>query len=208
MLCQSGNKMSRFRLSFAYTWSMSQDTFLNDHFLIAMPAMGDPNFHHSVTYICEHNEQGALGITINRPMNLNLGDIFDQLNLERSPDISESAPILLGGPVQPERGFVLHNPRGQWDSSMETGKNIQVTTSQDVLQAMARGEGPDQAIVALGYAGWTAGQLELEVVENAWLTVPSSREILFETPYDKRWESAAALLGVDVKNISNYAGHD
>lgn len=199
--------MSRFRLSFAYTRGMSQDTFLNDHFLIAMPAMGDPNFHHSVTYICEHNEQGALGITINRPMNLNLGDIFDQLNLERSPDIGESAPILLGGPVQPERGFVLHNPRGQWDSSMETGKNIQVTTSQDVLQAMARGEGPDQAIVALGYAGWTAGQLELEVVENAWLTVPSSREILFETPYDKRWESAAALLGVDVKNISNYAGH-
>lgn len=199
--------MSRFRLSFAYTWSMSKDTFLNDHFLIAMPAMGDPNFHHSVTYICEHNEQGALGITINRPMNLKLGDIFDQLNLERSPDISESAPILLGGPVQPERGFVLHNPGGQWDSSMETGKNIQVTTSQDVLQAMARGEGPDQAIVALGYAGWTAGQLELEVVDNAWLTVPSSREILFETPYDKRWESAAALLGVDVKNISNYAGH-
>ena len=199
--------MSRFRLSFAYTWSMSKDTFLNDHFLIAMPAMGDPNFHHSVTYICEHNEQGALGITINRPMNLNLGDIFDQLNLERSPDISESAPILLGGPVQPERGFVIHNPKGQWDSSMETGDQIQVTTSQDVLQAMARGEGPDQAIVALGYAGWTAGQLELEVVDNAWLTVPSSHEILFETPYDKRWESAAALLGVDVKNISNYAGH-
>lgn len=186
---------------------MSKDTFLNDHFLIAMPAMGDPNFHHSVTYICEHNAQGALGITINRPMNLNLGDIFDQLNLERSPDISESAPILLGGPVQPERGFVIHNPKGQWDSSMETGDQIQVTTSRDVLQAMARGEGPDQAIVALGYAGWTAGQLELEVVENAWLTVQSSPEILFETPYDKRWESAAALLGVDVKNISNYAGH-
>ncbi|MEE8464781.1 MAG: YqgE/AlgH family protein [Gammaproteobacteria bacterium] len=186
---------------------MSKDTFLNDHFLIAMPAMGDPNFHHSVTYICEHNAQGALGITINRPMNLNLGDIFDQLNLERSPDISESAPILLGGPVQPERGFVIHNPKGQWDSSMETGDQIQVTTSRDVLQAMARGEGPDQAIVALGYAGWTAGQLELEVVENAWLTVQSSHEILFETPYDKRWESAAALLGVDVKNISNYAGH-
>ncbi len=99
---------------------MSKDTFLNDHFLIAMPAMGDPNFHHSVTYICEHNAQGALGITINRPMNLNLGDIFDQLNLERSPDIGESAPILLGGPVQPERGFVIHNPKGQWDSSMET----------------------------------------------------------------------------------------
>ncbi len=186
---------------------MSKDTFLNDHFLIAMPAMGDPNFHHSVTYICEHNAQGALGITIKRPMNLNLGDIFDQLNLERSPDISESAPILLGGPVQPERGFVIHHPKGEWDSSMETGDQIQVTTSRDVLQAMARGEGPDQAIVALGYAGWTAGQLELEVVENAWLTVPSSHEILFETPYDKRWESAAALLGVDVKNISNYAGH-
>lgn len=186
---------------------MSKDTFLNDHFLIAMPAMGDPNFHHSVTYICEHNAQGALGITINRPMNLNLGDIFDQLNLERSPDISESAPILLGGPVQPERGFVIHHPKGEWDSSMETGDQIQVTTSRDVLQAMARGEGPDQAIVALGYAGWTAGQLELEVVENVWLTVPSSHEILFETPYDKRWESAAALLGVDVKNISNYAGH-
>ncbi len=186
---------------------MSKDTFLNDHFLIAMPAMGDPNFHHSVTYICEHNAQGALGITINRPMNLNLGDIFDQLNLERSPDVSETAPILLGGPVQPERGFVIHHPKGEWDSSMETGDQIQVTTSRDVLQAMARGEGPDQAIVALGYAGWTAGQLELEVVENAWLTVPSSHEILFETPYDKRWESAAALLGVDVKNISNYAGH-
>lgn len=186
---------------------MPKDTFLNDHFLIAMPAMGDPHFHHSVTYICEHNEQGALGITINRPMNLNLGDIFDQLNLDRSPDVSEKAPILLGGPVQPERGFVLHNPKGEWDSSMETGDKIQVTTSQDVLQAMARGEGPAQAIVALGYAGWTAGQLEQEVVENAWLTVPSSHEILFETPYDKRWESAAALLGVDLQSISNYAGH-
>ncbi len=199
--------MSRIRLSFAYTWSMSKDTFLNDHFLIAMPAMGDPHFHRSVTYICEHNEQGALGITINRPMNLNLGDIFDQLNLDRGPDVSETAPILLGGPVQPERGFVLHNPKGQWDSSIETGDKIQVTTSQDVLQAMARGEGPAQAIVALGYAGWTAGQLEREVVENAWLTAPSSPEILFETPFEKRWESAAALLGVDLQSISNYAGH-
>jgi putative transcriptional regulator len=109
--------------------------------------------------------------------------------------------------VQPERGFVLHNPKGEWDSSMETGKQIQVTTSQDVLQAMARGEGPDQAIVALGYAGWTAGQLEQEVAENAWLTVPASYEILFTTPFEKRWESAAALLGVDLHNISNYAGH-
>ncbi len=186
---------------------MSNDTFLNDQFLIAMPALGDPNFQRSVTYICEHNEQGALGITINRPMNLCLVDIFEQLKLEHSPTVGGTTPVLLGGPVQQERGFILHPPGGNWDSTMETGENVQVTTSQDVLQAMARGEGPEKAIVALGYAGWTAGQLEQEVAENSWLTVPATSDILFDTPYEKRWESAVALLGVDVKNISNYAGH-
>lgn len=186
---------------------VSDDRFLNDQFLIAMPALGDPNFNRSVTYICEHNDDGALGIVINKPMSLNLGDVFSQLELECPSRDQCAMPVLLGGPVQPERGFVLHRSSVDWDSSIRVSKDIQVTTSRDVLKSMADGHGPDPAIVALGYAGWTAGQLEREMTENAWLTVPASDEIIFEVPYERRWEAAAASIGVDLNQIGNLSGH-
>lgn len=186
---------------------MSENGFLGDQLLIAMPALGDPNFNRSVTYVCEHTDEGALGIVINKPMNLKLGDVFSQLDLECGSKDQCAIPVLLGGPVQPERGFVLHRADRVWESSIKVSCNIQVTTSRDVLKSMAQGLGPDPALVALGYAGWTAGQLEREMSENAWLTVPATNEIIFDVPYEQRWEAAAALLGVNLNTIGNLSGH-
>lgn len=186
---------------------MNDSGFLNHQLLIAMPALGDPNFNRSVTYVCEHNNEGALGIVINKPMNLNLGDVFSQLDLECQSTDRCALPVVLGGPVQQERGFVLHRSDRTWESSIRVSKDIQVTTSRDVLKSMADGLGPEPAVVALGYAGWTAGQLEREMTENAWLTVPAKNEIIFDLPFDQRWEAAAAVLGVDLHTIGNLSGH-
>ena len=184
-----------------------EPTNLTNQFLIAMPALSDPNFFHTVTYVCAHNDEGAMGIVINRQTDLKLGDILAQMAIEAIDEVAKDIPIYDGGPVQKERGFVIHRAGGEWDAMLDVGDGMTVTTSRDILAAVARGEGPKDALIALGYAGWGAGQLEREIAENAWLNGPADQRILFETPLEKRWEAAAALLGVDFGRLSTDAGH-
>lgn len=186
---------------------MGDVTWLTGHLLIAMPAMADPNFVRTVTYICEHTDQGALGIVINRPLQMDLGEVFQQLSLDSADADVTKQPVLRGGPVQIERGFVLHEPSRQWDATVEVSDSVYLTTSQDILTAMAQGTGPRRALMALGYAGWGAGQLESEMCANAWLSVPASASILFDTPYEARWAAAARLLGINLATLSSEAGH-
>ena len=160
---------------------MRQLATLSNQLLIAMPAMRDPNFARGVTFLCQHNEEGAMGLMVNRLSEYRLGDVLAQMNLASELTEVNDAPVLIGGPVQPERGFVLHVPAGNWESSFRISDRICVTTSRDILIAMAEGRGPDRAVVALGYAGWSPGQLEQELRENAWLTVPAQERLLFET---------------------------
>ena len=180
---------------------------LTNHFLIAMPSLMDPNFHQTVTYICAHNEEGAMGLVINRPMELHLSDVLEQLDIEATAEAVAHMPVFEGGPVQRERGFVIHRPAGVWDAVLRVTGELAVATSRDILAAMARGEGPRQTFVALGYAGWGAGQLERELAENAWLSGPADVRILFELPSEQRWAAAAASLGVDLTLLSTEAGH-
>ncbi len=186
---------------------MVEETNLTNHFIIAMPNLEDGNFSQSVTYICEHDENGALGITINRPSDISLREIFSQLQIQTSEEEVPRQPVLSGGPVQIDRGFILHTPVGQWESSLKVTDHIAVTTSRDIMHAIANNEGPEKSIIALGYAGWGPGQLEYELSENAWLSCPATEKILFETPYDKRWQAAALLLGIDLQLLSNQTGH-
>jgi putative transcriptional regulator len=186
---------------------MSNSSKLSNHFLIAMPGLEDPNFFHTATFICEHNEEGAMGIIVNRPLDVTLEEVLDQMNIEASASVDTSIPIYMGGPVQPEHGFVLHSPGGLWESSMVISDEIIVTTSQDILAAIAHNEGPKDYLIALGYAGWSENQLEDEIAENTWLSGPSNADILFHTPAEERWNSAAALLGVDLNLISSDVGH-
>jgi putative transcriptional regulator len=180
---------------------------LTNHLLIAMPSMLDPNFAQTVTLICEHNDKGALGIVLNKPLPMKLSDVLVQMKLEPRSESIAMQPVLRGGPVHGDRGFVLHRPGGEWDSSHQVSESIQVTTSRDVLAAMARGEGPDGAFIALGYAGWEAGQLERELLENAWLSVPVDEEVVFRLPYEERWLAAWRILGIDPAKLSLFAGH-
>ncbi len=178
-----------------------------DHFLIAMPGLCTGIFADSVTYICEHGDQGAMGIVINHPLDLSLEDIFEQLNIS-NPSHPHHEPILAGGPVSTERGFVLHNDTSKhWDSSLQVSDTLCLTSSQDILAAIARNEGPSQSLVALGYAGWTAGQLENELANNAWLTAPANGDIIFNTPIELRAQTAASTLGIDLALISTDIGH-
>ncbi len=186
---------------------MSVEQFLNGQFLIAMPAMADPNFDRTVTFVCEHNDDGALGIIVNRPTGMALGEILDQMELKVEDPLLAAMPVLQGGPVQPERGFVIHDSGEEYSSTLAVRDGLKVTTSRDILVAMAEGRGPARALIALGYAGWGAGQLEAEMAANAWLTVPASPDIIFATPFERRWESAAALLGVSMTSMSSEAGH-
>ena len=181
---------------------------LQDHFLIAMPAMGDPNFDGTVTYLCTHSDEGALGIVINKPLDIQLGEVFRQLSFDVLDDDQAAQPVLGGGPVKPGMGFVLHQSEHDYESTLENdGAEIKVTMSKDILSALAQGQGPQPALVALGYAGWEAGQLESELANNAWLSAPADPEIVFETPFRERWAAAAALLGVDISQLSSYSGH-
>ncbi len=186
---------------------MIENSYLVNHFLIAMPGLADPNFSHAVAYICEHTKEGAMGIVINRPSELTLGEVLEHIGIDPSPRVDLSASIYEGGPVQPEHGFVVHAPVGAWDSSLKVTDDIAVTTSRDVLSAIAHGEGPKRHLFALGYAGWGAGQLEDEIANNAWLSGPADPAILFETGPEQRWTAAAALLGVDVNLLSSQIGH-
>lgn len=186
---------------------MNKGTFLHNQFLIAMPTLADPSFFHTVTYLCQHDADGALGIVINRLAGMKLGDIFQQMDIKVTAKETQDVAILSGGPVQQERGFVLHNVCGKWDSSIQISEGIALTTSRDVLEAIAVGSGPSQYLVALGYAGWGAGQLEREVSDNAWLNAPCATDILFRTPYTQRWDQAAKQLGVNIKLLTMQAGH-
>ena len=180
---------------------------LSNHFLIAMPGLDDPNFYHTTTYICEHDENGALGVVINRPLDMQLGEILQHMNIETSNKEISSRQVYRGGPVQNDRGFVLHEPSGDWEATLKVTDSIGITSSRDILQAIAAGKGPENAIVTLGYAGWGAGQLESELAANTWLSGPASSKIVFEIPSDERWQAAATLLGVDLNLLSGDAGH-
>ena len=180
-------------------------TSLRNHFLISMPSLVDGSFAHSVTYLCEHDHQGAMGIIINHPLKLTLGNIFTQLNIDGTNH--SNAPVLSGGPVQTDRGFVLHSSGERWQSIVAISPEISLTTSRDILDDVAANRGPSHCLVALGYAGWSAGQLEHELAGNAWLTCPASTNIMFNTPFEQRINSALALMGIDIGRLSSQAGH-
>jgi putative transcriptional regulator len=186
---------------------MNTQASLKNQLLIAMPSLEDPNFSRTVTYICEHGEHGAMGIVLNRPTDLCLTDILNHMEIEGGMGKAGEQIVYLGGPVEEERGFVLHTHTEPWDSTLVINDEISITTSRDILEAMARGDGPGQTLVALGYAGWGAGQLERELQDNAWLSGPVEQSILFDLPAEDRWEAAARVLGVDVNLLSSEAGH-
>lgn len=180
---------------------------LTHHFLIAMPTMNDSIFSKTLTYICEHNDQGALGLVINRPTDLTLNDLLKQLGIESIKQSDNHLSILFGGPVQLDCGFILHQPVGQWESTLSVNNKVGLTTSPDILRAIANAEGPDQVLVSLGYAGWAPGQIEYELAQNSWLTVPATTNILFDLSFEKKLPAAMALLGIDFSNLSNESGH-
>jgi putative transcriptional regulator len=185
---------------------------LNNHFLIAMPGLNDPNFHQSVSYICEHNEEGAMGVVINRLTELTFADLCEQLDIEITDNDVADFPIYHGGPVEIERGFILHSPIGDWESTLAVTKDIGLTMSQDIIQAIAEGYDsdntpPEQFIITLGYAGWSEDQIEDEIAENVWLNVPATKDILFSVPVEQRWNAAAALLGINLQQLSTDIGH-
>lgn len=184
------------------------------HFLIAMPAMTDPHFARSLIFVCEHSNTGALGLVINRPIDMNLAGLFERVNLPldndpQNPVRSRLAqlPVYFGGPVQTDRGFVLHRPCGKWNATIEIDDEVGLTSSRDILQAMSDKGEPSDVLIALGYAGWTAGQIEREIAQNAWLTVIADADIVFKTPPEGRFAAALSLLGIDFYNLSGVAGH-
>ena len=185
-----------------------QTANLTDHFLIAMPTLDDPNFAQTVTYICSHSKNGAMGLVINRPLGVDLEDLYHQMAI--APQVYKETnqyPLYQGGPVEPERGFVIHQPIGKWASMVNLADNLAMTTSRDIIEAFAHGDGPQMALVMLGYAGWEAGQLEQELADNTWLSGPADHAILFETPVAQRWQMAAQHIGVDLSRLSTQVGH-
>jgi putative transcriptional regulator len=180
---------------------------LTNHFLIAMPNMADPYFSKSLTYICEHNEQGALGVVINRPIDMTLQALFEQISIPLGEPHLRGIAVHFGGPVQIDRGFVLHKPLGDWQSTLAVNQELGLTTSKDILQAVGRGNGPRQILVTLGYAGWAPGQLEHELAQNAWLSVPANVNVIFDLPAEDRLPAAMDLLGVNFATLSEDAGH-
>ncbi len=181
--------------------------YLTNQLLIAMPAMGDPNFAQTVALICDHTSRGALGLILNKPLPMRMGEIFEQLEIEIATGPLRERRVLRGGPMQTDRGFVVHRAGGEWDSTLKVSDVIHVTTSRDILAAMARGQGPEEAVVALGYAGWDGGQLEDEIRANAWLSAPVDPDLIFELPFESRWAAAGRLLGVELSRISPMGGN-
>lgn len=191
---------------------------LTGHFLIAMPALTDPYFSKSVTFICTHNEDGAMGVVINRPTDITYDTLFEKINIELHDSSLANEPVLYGGPVQPDRGFVLHPAafknlqNSDWDSSITIAENTALTTSKDILEAVALGTGPEKMLLTLGYAGWTPGQLEHEIAQNAWLSVqpkdvPTLHKILYDTEHEEKLNATMALLGINFGMLSDVAGH-
>jgi putative transcriptional regulator len=184
---------------------------LSNQFLIAMPGMVDETFAGSVVYLCEHNEKGALGLVINKPISLTLGNLFEKVELDLPDQDLAASPVFFGGPVQTERGFVLHEPLDaegkHYNATLAVPGGLEMTTSRDVLEALSHGAGPKKLLVTLGYSGWAAGQLEEELGRNGWITVDAAPEIIFETPIEDRYEKALGLLGIDPRMLSQEAGH-
>ena len=185
----------------------SKSSPLSNQLLVALPALHDPHFARSVTLVCQHDGDGAMGVMINRASDYTLGEVLQQMGIHSDSEALQSQIVLAGGPVHPERGFVLHDGDREWDSTLAVGDGLFLTTSRDVLEALARGDGPEQAVVALGCAGWGAGQLEQELVDDSWLMVPAGRELLFGVPLDQRWQAAAGSIGVDLVNYASQSGH-
>ncbi|HUP93012.1 MAG TPA: YqgE/AlgH family protein [Solimonas sp.] len=183
-----------------------ESTSFRNQFLIAMPSLEDENFSHTVSLLCEHNDEGAIALVINRPTELRLSDMMEQMKLEHEA-LNDEEIVYWGGPVQPERGFVIHRQPGGWESCMEVDEGLFITTSRDILRAIGKGSGPKEFVVVLGYAGWGAGQLETEIMHNAWLNCAVDRQILFGTPARDRWQAATRLLGIDPTQLGGEAGH-
>ena len=175
--------------------------------LIALPTLDDPHFARSVTLICQHDPDGAMGVVVNRASDYTLGEVLRQMHIETEDQALLEQRVLAGGPVHPERGFVLHDGERGWDSTLGVAEGLSVTTSRDILEAIAHDEGPAHAMVALGCAGWGAGQLEQELAENSWLTAPADPGILFTLPLDQRWQAAAGQIGVDLMRMAGHVGH-
>lgn len=186
-------------------------TCLTHHFLIAMPAMADPNFSRTLTYICEHNTEGALGLVVNRPLDMSFAELARRVNIPLADGVPQQRlamlPVHSGGPVQTDHGFILHRPVGHWQSSLRVTDEIALTSSRDILRAMSERAEPEDVLICLGYAGWTAGQLEWELAQNAWLTVEANADILFRLPPEERLPGALQQLGIDFANLSGVAGH-
>lgn len=180
---------------------------LTDNFLIAMPALEDPYFAHALVYVCEHNENGALGIIVNRPIDMDLAGLFEKIDIKLDAQELARMPVYFGGPVQLDRGFVLHRPVGAWQSTLNVNPEVGLTSSRDVLDAVGRSGFPSEIIVTLGYAGWGAGQLEEELAQNSWLTVPAKPSILFDLPPEERLPAAMQKLGISFSQLSDVAGH-
>ncbi|MFK5913353.1 MAG: YqgE/AlgH family protein [Woeseiaceae bacterium] len=189
------------------------ETFtLANHFIIAMPTLDDPNFEKSVSYICEYNDEGAMGVIINQLADITFKELCDQLEIEILDSEVEEIPIFIGGPVEIDRGFILHSPIGDWESTLAVSNDVGLTMSKDIIQAIAEGYDSDNAppkhyMVILGYAGWSEEQIEYEISENVWLNVPANNDILFNTPIEKRWSAAAATLGINIQQLSTDIGH-
>jgi putative transcriptional regulator len=180
---------------------------LTDNFLIAMPALEDPYFSNALVYICEHNENGALGIIVNRPLDMNLAGLFEKIDIPLEQTELARLPVYFGGPVQLDRGFVLHRPVGNWQSTLAINSEIGLTSSRDILAAVGKDGVPAEILVTLGYSGWDAGQLEEELAQNSWLTVPAKSAILFDLPPEERLPAAMQKLGVSFSQLSDVAGH-
>ncbi|OJA00441.1 hypothetical protein BEV13_03610 [Rickettsiella grylli] len=188
--------------------------YFTNYFLVAMPILTDAYFNRSVVYICEHTEKGAVGIVINQPLqslHVNLAEIVQEITESNLKSTKTTAganfPILCGGPIHPERGFVIHAPSGAWQSSLKMNSEISVTTSKDILLAIAKQQGPEKFIFSLGYANWIAGQMEQEIINNFWLTLPANPNLLFDVPFEQRWFKAMDYLGVDVTKLAYMGGH-
>ena len=187
---------------------MQEINSFKNQLLIAMPNLKDPNFFHGVTFVCQHNSEGALGLVINHPMEMTLGDILEQMDMTAVDDKIAAIPIFSGGPVQQERGFVLHHTSEEpWESSIAVSDTLSLTTSRDILKAIAAGEGPKKFLITLGYAGWGVDQLETEMKSNAWLSTQYDESVVFDTPISKRWSAAANKMGLDINLLTSQAGH-
>ncbi|MGL5392957.1 MAG: YqgE/AlgH family protein [Shewanella sp.] len=183
---------------------------LQNHFLIAMPSLDDSFFERAVIYICEHDAKGAMGLVINKPIGIDVASLLEQMDLpaaQINADFAVNAQVLMGGPVAQDRGFVLHSSQANWTNSRELGNGLMLTTSRDILTALGSDKAPAQFLVALGYAGWSPQQLEQELADNSWLTIPANHQLLFDVKHDERWPQASRALGFDAWQLSSQVGH-